>query len=429
MSRSVKSRTRLGRPRWRGTIVVVSAVLWLAALAGGVRGAGETGLEGNPFRGREIFATKGCVRCHSIWSHGGSLGPEITTAVVGKTWDELIGDFWNHTPRMIDEVAQHGYTWPTLDPQEMADTLSYLYYLRLFDEPGDPVRGADTYARLQCDGCHTLGGRGGTAGRPLDRFGAYPSPTPLAQAMWNAGPRMQQEQLRRGNPIPQFVGHEMADLQAYIRAEGRRRNREVELQPLPSAERGGQVYRRKQCGACHDRRLRIAPDIDRAVLSKSLSEITGLLWNHSYVMGATMAARGVPFPRFSGSELSDLIAHLYFRGYVGEEGDPAKGAQVFTAKGCGTCHGTGVAGAPDLAAVLTRTDRAGLASAMWNHAPQMHRLMAEKAPFWPKFEQGEMRDLTAYLRNLASASAGTKVPGAPDADVSSVLPGIERSSR
>jgi hypothetical protein len=34
----------------------------------------------------------------------------------------------------------------------------------------------------------------------------------------------------------------------------------------------------------------------------------------------------------------------------------------------------------------------------------MHRLMAEKAPYWPKFEPGEMRDLVAYLRQLAASS-------------------------
>ena len=133
----------------------------------------------------------------------------MSVAVAGKTFYELVGDFWNHTPRMIDEVSRRGYAWPSLDPQEMADALSYLYYVRLFDEPGNAVRGADTFARLQCDGCHTLGGRGGTVGGPHDRFGTYPSPAPLAQAMWNAGPRMQQEQLRRGSPIPQFTGHEM----------------------------------------------------------------------------------------------------------------------------------------------------------------------------------------------------------------------------
>jgi hypothetical protein len=33
--------------------------------------------------------------------------------------------------------------------------------------------------------------------------------------------------------------------------------------------------------------------------------------------------------------------------------------------------------------------------------------MAEKAPFWPKFEPGEMRDLVAYLRGLARPSGKT----------------------
>lgn len=389
----------------RGLTIAVATAVWFLAVVASVGGAGETLATGDPFRGRELFVQKGCVRCHSIWGHGGSLGPDITVVVAGKTWDELVGDFWNHTPRMIDEVSQLGYAWPSLNPQEMADVLGYLYYLRLFDEPGNAVRGADTFARLQCDGCHRVGGRGGTIARPLDRFGVYPSPAPLAQAMWNAGPRMQQEQLRRGSSIPQFTGHEMADLQAYIRAAGRRGGREVELQPLPSPDRGALVYRSKQCGACHDRGQGRAPDITRAALSKTASEITGLLWNHSYAMSAMMRARGVPFPSFRDSELSDLVAYLYFRGYVGEEGDAARGAAVFKSKGCSACHGSGMAGAPDLGAVLGRTDRPGLASAMWNHAPQMHRLMAEKAPFWPKFEPGEMRDLVAYLRGL-TVSAG-----------------------
>jgi mono/diheme cytochrome c family protein len=386
-----------------------TAVFWSLLLAGvSLNVAAQPAPEGNPFRGRELFQQKRCSDCHPVWGHGGSLGPEITVAVAGKTWDELLGTFWNHTPRMIDEIGRRGYPWPTLDPQEMADILGYLYYLRLFDDPGDPVRGADTYARLQCVGCHTLAGRGAPIGGPLDRFGAYPAPTPLAQAMWNAGPPMQREQLRLGRPIPQFTGHEMADLQAYIRAEGRRSGREVALLPLPNPVRGAEVYRSKQCGACHDRGAGRAPDITRSALSKTAAEITGLLWNHSYAMGNEMAARGVPFPRFSGSELSDLIAHLYFRGYVGEAGDARRGSMVFAEKGCAACHGQGVGGAPDLSAMLKRTDRAGLASAMWNHAPQMHRLMAEEAPFWPKFEPGEMRDLVAYLRSVAPAAGEQK---------------------
>jgi len=387
-----------------------AAVLLLAGLSAATRAQEQAAPEGDPFRGRGIFEDKGCSRCHSVWGHGGVLGPEITVVVAGKRWDELVGDFWNHTPQMIDEGEKRGYPWPTLDPREMADLLSYLYYLRLFDDLGDSTRGGDAYVRLQCAGCHTLGSHGRTVGGALDRFGAYLSPVPLAQAMWNAGPRMRQEQLRRGSTIPQFTGPEMADLQAYIRSAGHRRGREVSLQPLPDPMRGADVYRNKRCGVCHDTARTRAPDITRSALSKTASEITGLLWNHSYAMEGEMAARGVPFPQFVNDELSDLIAYLYFLGYVGEEGDATRGATVFKEKGCAACHLAGSTSAPDLAAVLQRIDRAGLASAMWNHAPQMHSIMAERASFWPKFEPGEMRDLASYLRRLARSPRDVPVP-------------------
>jgi mono/diheme cytochrome c family protein len=126
-------------------------------------------------------------------------------------------------------------------------------------------------------------------------------------------------------------------------------------------------------------------------------------------MGAAMAAGGVPFPRFTGGELSDLIAYLYFRGYVGEDGNPKRGSAVFAEKGCAACHREGVTDVPDIRALLQRTARADLASAMWNHAPQMHLVMADKGLFWPKFESGEMRDLVAYLRSLVPLLEEPKV--------------------
>jgi hypothetical protein len=38
---------------------------------------------------------------------------------------------------------------------------------------------------------------------------------------------------------------------------------------------------------------------------------------------------------------------------------------------------------------------------MWNHAPEMHALMAERAVAWPRFDLGEMEHLAAYLRSIA----------------------------
>jgi len=375
--------------------------------------AGESpAVEGNPFKGRQTFEEKRCATCHSVWGHGGRLGPEMSVAVAGKTFYELVGDFWNHTPQMIDQGTRLGESWPTLDPTEMADILSYLYYLRLFDDPGDARRGRAAYARLQCAACHSLGRQGGTIGKPLDRYSAYTSSTALAQAMWNAGPTMQAAQVRTGSPIPQFSGNDMADIQAYIRVQGQRQGRDVVLLPLPNPAKGALVYQSKGCGACHDGARRIAPDLARATLSKTASEITGLLWNHSYAMSARMGAQGIRFPQFSDTEMADLIAHLYFKGYVDQAGDPKAGAAVFASKGCASCHKDGSGGAPNLAETVTRTDRAGLASAMWNHAPQMHKTMAERSSFWPKFEPGEMRNLAAYLWTLGKPAPPVQKPAA-----------------
>ena len=395
------------------TLMLLVAGGFAIALSAVALSAGEgPTAEGNPFKGRQVFEEKRCATCHSVWGHGGHLGPEMSVAVAGKTFYELVGDFWNHTPQMIDQGTKLGESWPTLDPTEMADILSYLYYLRLFDDPGDARRGAEAYARLQCASCHALGRQGDTIGKPLDRYSAYTSSTALAQAMWNAGPTMQAAQVRTGTPIPQFSGHDMADIQAYIRGQGQRQSRDVILQPLPNPTKGALVYQSKGCGACHDGARRIAPDLARSTLSKSASEITGLLWNHSYAMSARMGAQGIRFPQFSDTEMADLIAHLYFKGYVDQEGDPKAGAAVFTSKACASCHKDGTGGAPNLAEVVKRTDRAGLASAMWNHAPQMHKTMAERSSFWPKFEPGEMRNLAAYLSSLARPAPPVQKPPA-----------------
>ena len=365
-------------------------------------GAGVDGrLDGDPSLGRKVFAEKNCTGCHSVWGHGGDIGPEITTAVAGKTWGVLVGDFWNHTPRMIDEVAESGHAWPNLDRGEMANLLSYLYYLRLFDEPGDAKRGLATFSRHQCGSCHSLGGTG--QGPALDRFSRHVSPAPLAQAMWNAGPEMQAEQMRKRRAVPSFTGSEMADIQAFIRSEGLRVGRDVQLQPLPDPGRGAAVFKSKQCDLCHGGDDTDAPDLTRSALSMTFAQITGLLWNHSYAMSAEMATRGVSFPRFADDEMTDLIAYLYFLGYRGDRGDVESGAAVFARKGCASCHERGTEGVPDLAAELSRLDEAGLAAAMWNHAPAMHELMAEQSVLWPTFEALEMRDLTAYLQFLGGS--------------------------
>lgn len=388
-------------PRTGETWVALVLLVLFASVAAG---AAEPAIEGSPFRGRELLSQKLCTQCHSVWGHGGIRGPELSTAVAGKSWLDLVGDFWNHTPRMIDAMAGRGHAWPTLDRTEMADLLSYLYYLRLFDEPGDAGRGLVSWTRLGCASCHSLAGGGGTRGGPLDRFSTYPSPVMLAQAMWNAGPTMQKDQLGRGNAIPNFSRNEMADLQAYIRAQGLRGDRQVELLPLPDPLRGAAVFDSKRCVACHRRAGGEGPVLGSLALRLTVSEISGTLWNHSYAMGDRMQARGIPFPRFEGTEMPDLISYLYFLGFLGERGDPGKGAFVFKERGCASCHEGGGKAMP-LSGSKAASDPIALSAAMWNHSPEMHELMAERGVAWPTFDPGDMENLAAYLRRAAAPAA------------------------
>ena len=230
--------------------------------------------------------------------------------------------------------------------------------------------------------------------------------------MWNAGPAMQRTQLGRGSSIPEFARDEMVDIQAYIRERGSRvESTGVELLSLPDPARGEDVFRSKRCAACHGTGRSGAPDLNAAALRLTVAEICGILWNHSYAMQDRMRAANIPFPEFQGSELADLISYLHILGYRGREGDPSRGAEVFRAKGCAACHDEQRLEAPDLAGSHSGDDAIALSAAMWNHAPEMHRAMAEIGVAWPSFGEGDMEDLVAYLRNLSGKTQPQ--PGAP----------------
>jgi hypothetical protein len=96
--------------------------------------------------------------------------------------------------------------------------------------------------------------------------------------------------------------------------------------------------------------------------------------------------------------MADLISYLYSLGFVGRGGNAVRGAVVFDEKGCTQCHAGVNARAIDLSQSEVMDDSIALSAAMWNHAPEMHELMAEQAVAWPKFEAGDMEDLAAHLR-------------------------------
>ncbi len=102
--------------------------------------------------------------------------------------------------------------------------------------------------------------------------------------------------------------------------------------------------------------------------------------------------------------MADVIAFLYYLRFYEAEGDVKAGELVFVRKGCASCHGGAgrAAIAPTLAQSTAVLTPLGLATAMWNHAPGMYDLIQLEAVDWPLFEGEEMRDLSVYLKSLAS---------------------------
>jgi len=81
--------------------------------------------------------------------------------------------------------------------------------------------------------------------------------------------------------------------------------------------------------------------------------------------------------------------------------DARRGREVFVEKGCGTCHAiraTAPSVGPDLGRIAARhLTMTRMAGAMWNHAPAMWQMAAEKGITWKPFQGSEMRDLIAFL--------------------------------
>jgi len=381
-------------------------LLGLLAWAPGLLAQSLLPVAGDPAAGRRLFEERGCLRCHSIWGNGGTLGPDFAIVGAGRSMQQLAGLFWNHTPRMMETVRSRGFEWPTFTETELADLISYVYYVKLFDEPGNPELGERWFTDKRCAQCHSVGGVGGRIGPPLDGYARYIAPLMLAEGMWNHGPAMQARQTAGGVPIPTFVGREMADIQAYIRRASTLRSRQIVFFQAPDAAKGARLFSSKGCDRCHGsagRGTDVGPDLRMATSRLRVSEIAGVLWNHSFQMSEAIRARGFAFPQFQGTEMADVIAFLYYLRFYETDGDARAGRQVFESKGCVTCHAapTGAVIGPDLAQSQVTKSALGLATAMWNHAPEMFDVTQSQRVEWPRFEGDEMRDLAAYLAALA----------------------------
>jgi len=386
-----------------------AALLVALVLAANAARAGAPPAFGDPIRGQVLFVSKRCVGCHAVRGTGGGVGPDLGRAASNRSFPEIASRLWNHAPEMGEKMREFRVARPTFEKGELADLVAFLHFLNYFDEPGDPARGKALFAEKHCIRCHAVGREGGSVGPRLDAIPRGEPPLRIAQALWNHGPAMTAAMRRMDLEPPRFDGGEFLDLVAFLRTQGRRAAAR-EFRSAGNPEAGRRLFAAKGCARCHALfgRGGVGPDLGRAELRGSVTQLAGTMWNHWPAMSAAMKAMGMAPPTFAGDELADLFAHLFRVRYGGPPADAARGAAVYAGRGCAGCHGRAREGGlgPPLRGHLEGEPPEEIVGHMWNHAPGMGARLREEGIAWPRIEAGELADLLAFLSSGAEPRRG-----------------------
>jgi mono/diheme cytochrome c family protein len=278
---------------------------------------------------------------------------------------------------------------------------------------GDPHAGFQLFQKKDCAHCHSVNGVGGRLAPDLG-FAEPPLPSvnELVCAMWNHAPRMWSYMQAEKRAYPTLDREEMADLFAFLYTA-----RYVD-EP-GDGERGHQLFKTKGCVACHALHGvggKAGPDLSLVTGQYTPIAWTQAMWNHAPTMEAGMHQLGLPWPKFVGKEMNDLLAYIREnwggprREFEVLPADPDRGWKLFQSKSCIVCHsvkGEGGRLGPDLGP--NRPLPASIvqfASLMWNHSPDMWRTMKAQGILRPGFEGQQMADLIAFLYSVRNSEPG-----------------------
>jgi len=178
---------------------------------------------------------------------------------------------------------------------------------RAADVPGDPARGRALFEEKHCARCHLPREQGRGMGPPLEVVRHPQGMLELAGRLWNHAPAMLASLGQQGLGWPALSATQMADLAAYLQADPAR-------DPKPDLLQGQATLVRKGCLKCH--RLNgeggtVAIELTRypGGYQSPVGWATSV-WSHAPGMADQAERLGVLYPRFTGDEMTNLVAFL-----------------------------------------------------------------------------------------------------------------------
>ncbi len=172
-------------------------------------------LPGHADLGRQVFAAKGCLQCHSVGGAGGGVGPNLAQRARHTSLTSFAAAMWNKAPAMLAAIQRRGIQVPQLHAEEMADVVAYLYSVRYFGDAGDARRGRSHLRTKGCLACHALDGAAGGTASDLGAARRVGSPAAVIAALWNHL-ALHPDSLDRSDQWPQLQPGDLADLTAFF---------------------------------------------------------------------------------------------------------------------------------------------------------------------------------------------------------------------
>ncbi len=336
---------------------------------------------GIPEEGAKLFyGSKHCSQCHSVNSLAGHKP-------VAPAMGWLIAVLWNHSPDMGRTMQSSGQAYPSMDRQEMAHLLAFLYQIADADPPGDREAGRRAFQEKGCIRCH--------AAMRAENNNAW------IAALWNHAQQMIQPAAQVLGEWPRLDGESLNNLAAYLTAGSTKVD--GERQPAHGdAERGWRAFQAK-CMRCHALRKQdgsIGPVLGpEAELLLSPSQFAAAIWNHVPAMAQMAKGREPQLPTLDGSEIGDLTEFLRSLRYAEPTGSRFVGEKVFADRGCVKCHGTLDAG--ELGTRLRTQAKAftavSLAAVLWQHGPRLLDRTLNTSGSRPMLQPTDAADLVAFL--------------------------------